>query len=100
PAGSAPASTGSFAVGRTVMIDSDAIAVRAPTGSGIYDRMGTQDTAGAHARRPGGPGALQGMLTLKVLEREIGQGTIDTVVAAFTARQGRRVGKGIQGECV
>jgi hypothetical protein len=49
-------------------------------------------------RRPGGPGALNGMLTLEELEREIGQGTIDTVVAAFTDMQGRLMGKRIQGE--
>jgi glutamine synthetase len=38
------------------------------------------------------------MLTLEQLEREIGEGTIDTVVAAFTDMQGRLMGKRIQGE--
>jgi glutamine synthetase len=38
------------------------------------------------------------MLTVEQLEREIGEGTIDTVVAAFTDMQGRLIGKRIQGE--
>jgi glutamine synthetase len=50
------------------------------------------------APRPGGPGTLRGMLTVEQLEREIGEGTIDTVVAAFTDMQGRLMGKRIQGE--
>jgi glutamine synthetase len=50
------------------------------------------------APRPGGPGTVRGMLTLEELEREIGEGTIDTVVAAFTDMQGRLMGKRIQGE--
>src|SRR6266436_5276102 len=53
---------------------------------------------GQATSRPGGPGALHGMLLLEELEREIGQGTIDTVVAAFTDMQGRLMGKRIQGE--
>jgi glutamine synthetase len=48
--------------------------------------------------RPGGPGTVRGMLTLEDLEREIGEGTIDTIVAAFTDMQGRLIGKRIQGE--
>jgi glutamine synthetase len=48
--------------------------------------------------RPGGPGALHGMLMLEELEQEIARGTIDTVVAAFTDMQGRLMGKRIQGE--
>jgi glutamine synthetase len=52
----------------------------------------------APAPRPGGPGVVHGMLTLDELEREIRQGTIDTVVAAFTDMQGRLMGKRIQGE--
>ena len=52
----------------------------------------------SHALRPGGPGALRGMLTLAQLEGEIADGTIDTVVAAFTDMQGRLMGKRIQGE--
>src|SRR3954447_19216537 len=50
------------------------------------------------APRPGGPGTVRGMLTVEELEREIGEGTIDTVVAAFTDMQGRLIGKRIQGE--
>src|ERR671937_2817173 len=50
------------------------------------------------APRPGGPGTVRGMLTLEELERAIGEGTIDTVVAAFTDMQGRLFGKRIQGE--
>jgi glutamine synthetase len=38
------------------------------------------------------------MLTLDELEKEIGNGTIDTVVTAFTDMQGRLIGKRIQGE--
>ena len=38
------------------------------------------------------------MLTLEQLEDEIGKGTIDTVVTAFTDMQGRLMGKRIQGE--
>src|SRR5438874_639374 len=60
--------------------------------------MAIEAERGARASRPGGPGTLQGMLTLEELEREIGQGTIDTVVAAFTDMQGRLMGKRIQGE--
>src|SRR5947209_12632228 len=60
--------------------------------------MAVEARAGEHAARPGGPGALHGMLTLEELEREIAQGTIDTVVAAFTDMQGRLMGKRIQGE--
>src|SRR5947207_7116201 len=50
------------------------------------------------APRPGGPGTVRGMLTLEGLRDEIEQGTIDTVVAAFTDMQGRLMGKRIQGE--
>src|SRR3989442_6826442 len=60
--------------------------------------MGEDRSSGEHAPRPGGPGALHGMLTLKELEQEIAQGPIDTVVAAFTDMQGRLMGKRIQGE--
>src|SRR5215471_6091623 len=60
--------------------------------------MAVEASSGEHAGRPGGPGVLHGMLTLEELEREIGQGTIDTVVAAFTDMQGRLMGKRIQGE--
>jgi glutamine synthetase len=38
------------------------------------------------------------MLTVEQLAREISEGTIDTVVAAFTDMQGRLIGKRIQGE--
>jgi glutamine synthetase len=50
------------------------------------------------APRPGGPGTVRGMLTPEDLERAIGAGEIDTVVAAFTDMQGRLMGKRIQGE--
>src|SRR5207245_2359557 len=60
--------------------------------------MAVEARAGEHAARPGGPGALHGMLTLKELAQEIAQGSIDTVVAAFTDMQGRLMGKRIQGE--
>ena len=64
----------------------------------------TTHTAAAEARRdgaaprPGGPGTVQGMLSLEELRREVEAGTIDTVVAAFTDMQGRLIGKRIQGE--
>ncbi len=38
------------------------------------------------------------MLTLEQLKREIEEGTIDSIVAAFTDMQGRLMGKRIQGE--
>src|SRR5919109_2472 len=50
------------------------------------------------APRPGGPGTVRGMLSLEELERDVQEGTIDTVVAAFTDMQGRLFGKRIQGE--
>jgi glutamine synthetase len=60
--------------------------------------MGTDSSNGNHAPRPGGPGRLHGMLTLKELEDAVGDGSIDTVVAAFTDMQGRLMGKRIEGE--
>jgi glutamine synthetase len=60
--------------------------------------MGTDSNNGKHAPRPGGPGRLHGMLTLKELEDAVGDGSIDTVVAAFTDMQGRLMGKRIEGE--
>ena len=45
--------------------------------------------------RPGGPGAITGMLSLEELRTEADAGTIDTVVAAFTDMQGRLEGKRI-----
>jgi glutamine synthetase len=50
------------------------------------------------APRPGGPGTVNGMLTLEELQKAVGDGTIDTIVAAFTDMQGRLMGKRIQGE--
>jgi glutamine synthetase len=50
------------------------------------------------APRPGGPGTVNGMLSLQDLEREVSDGTIDTIVTAFTDMQGRLMGKRIQGE--
>src|ERR671934_474411 len=60
--------------------------------------MAVESRPRARAARPGGPGTVRGMLTLEELERAIGEGTIDTVVAAFTDMQGRLMGKRIQGE--
>jgi glutamine synthetase len=50
------------------------------------------------APRSGGPGALQGMLSLDVLRQEVEAGKIDTIVTAFTDMQGRLIGKRIQGQ--
>ncbi len=50
------------------------------------------------AARPGGPGGTVGMLSLGDLRKEAGEGTIDTVVTAFTDMQGRLFGKRIQVE--
>ena len=49
-------------------------------------------------QRPGGPGGTTGMLSLDQLREEASQGTIDTVVTAFTDMQGRLFGKRIQVE--
>jgi len=48
------------------------------------------------SERPGGPGGDQGMLSLDDLKKAAGDGTIDTVVTAFTDMQGRLFGKRIQ----
>ncbi|MGA8804158.1 MAG: glutamine synthetase, partial [Solirubrobacterales bacterium] len=48
------------------------------------------------APRPGGPGGTGGMLSLDDLRKEGDEGTIDTVVTAFTDMQGRLFGKRIQ----
>jgi len=48
--------------------------------------------------RPGGPGGTRGMLSLDDLRKEAGEGTIDTVVTAFTDMQGRLFGKRIEVE--
>jgi glutamine synthetase len=50
------------------------------------------------APRPGGPGGTRGMLSLDELSKEVEEGTIDTVVTAFTDMQGRLFGKRIGGE--
>ncbi len=50
------------------------------------------------APRPGGPGGTLGMLSLDDLRKAGEEGTIDTVVAAFTDMQGRLFGKRIQVE--
>jgi len=47
------------------------------------------------APRPGGPGAVAGMLSLQELAEEAKAGTIDTIVTAFTDMQGRLFGKRI-----
>jgi glutamine synthetase len=52
----------------------------------------------ARAPRPGGPGKLTGMLTIEQLREEVANGTIDTVVTAFTDMQGRLMGKRIHGD--
>jgi glutamine synthetase len=54
--------------------------------------------SGKPAERPGGPGGTAGMLSLDELRKEVGEGTIDTVVTAFTDMQGRLFGKRIQAE--
>src|SRR5437667_2696291 len=59
---------------------------------------GETTTGTSGAPRPGGPGTVQGVLTLKDLEKAGGDGTIDTIVTAFTDMQGRLMGKRIQGE--
>ena len=48
--------------------------------------------------RPGGPGGDAGMLSLDDLRSAAKDGTIDTVVTAFTDMQGRLFGKRIVGE--
>jgi glutamine synthetase len=48
------------------------------------------------APRPGGPGGDAGMLSLDELRKAGEDGSIDTVVAAFTDMQGRLFGKRIQ----
>jgi glutamine synthetase len=50
------------------------------------------------SERPGGPGGTAGMLSLDDLRKEVRDGTIDTVVTAFTDMQGRLFGKRIQAE--
>src|SRR5439155_10485941 len=50
------------------------------------------------APRPGGPGGTAGMLSIDDLRKEAKEGTIDTVVTAFTDMQGRLFGKRIQVE--
>lgn len=54
------------------------------------------EQAKASLRRPGGPGAATGMLSIEALGEEAQAGTIDTVVTAFTDMQGRLVGKRIE----
>jgi glutamine synthetase len=46
--------------------------------------------------RPGGPGGTRGMLTLDELRKAGDEGTIDTIVTAFTDMQGRLFGKRIE----
>src|SRR5579875_3280866 len=50
----------------------------------------------ASITRPGGPGLLTGMLSVKELASEAEAGAIDTVVTAFTDMQGRLMGKRIE----
>src|SRR3982751_90926 len=60
--------------------------------------MATDSHDQKHAPRPGGPGNIHGMLTLAELENAVGDGSIETIVAAFTDMQGRLMGKRIEGE--
>src|SRR6266508_1525025 len=48
------------------------------------------------APRPGGPGGTRGMLSLDELRKAGEDGTIDTIVTAFTDMQGRLFGKRIE----
>jgi glutamine synthetase len=48
------------------------------------------------AQRPGGPGGTRGMLSLDDLKKAGEDGTIDTIVTAFTDMQGRLFGKRIE----
>ena len=48
------------------------------------------------APRPGGPGGTRGMLSLDELKKAGDEGTIDTIVTAFTDMQGRLFGKRIE----
>src|SRR5918996_1006677 len=48
------------------------------------------------APRPGGPGGTRGMLSLDDLRKAGEEGTIDTIVTAFTDMQGRLFGKRIE----
>src|ERR671933_1429841 len=57
-----------------------------------------EDRRDGASPRGGGPGTLQGMLSLDELRREVEAGTIDTIVTAFTDMQGRLIGKRIQGQ--
>jgi glutamine synthetase len=47
------------------------------------------------APRPGGPGGTQGVLSIDELRSMADEGSVDTVVAAFTDMQGRLMGKRI-----
>jgi glutamine synthetase len=60
-------------------------------------RVGADRRDGS-APRSGGPGTLEGMLSLEELKSEVEAGTIDTIVTAFTDMQGRLIGKRIQGQ--
>src|ERR1700730_12486016 len=72
--------------------------------AGIANRQTTDradvgsDRRDGSTPRSGGPGTLQGMLSLDELRKEIQAGTIDTIVTAFTDMQGGLIGKRIQGE--
>jgi glutamine synthetase len=57
---------------------------------------GQGETSKDAAPRPGGPGGSAGMLSLDDLRKEGENGSIDTVVTAFTDMQGRLFGKRIQ----
>ncbi|HEX6585425.1 MAG TPA: glutamine synthetase family protein [Solirubrobacterales bacterium] len=58
--------------------------------------MASGDKSKEATPRPGGPGGTRGMLSLDDLRKEGDEGTIDTVVTAFTDMQGRLFGKRIE----
>jgi glutamine synthetase len=60
--------------------------------------MATEEKSKEATPRPGGPGGTRGMLSLDELGKEAEEGTIDTVVTAFTDMQGRLFGKRIEVE--
>ncbi len=58
--------------------------------------MASGDKGKEASPRPGGPGGTRGMLSLDELRKAGEDGTIDTIVTAFTDMQGRLFGKRIQ----
>jgi glutamine synthetase len=58
--------------------------------------VATEEKSKEATPRPGGPGGTRGMLSLDDLRKEAEEGTVDTVVTAFTDMQGRLFGKRIE----